>query len=312
MEVFGEHEVVQRLRHFLPVDGHQPVVHPVPRKRVAGRGRLRKFVLVVRKPQVEPATVNVELASEVPARHRRALDVPAGATCAPRRVPDGGCRFVGLRALPQCKIVGVALAAQLCLTRGFEGIERLVGERPVGGPTADVEVHIARGIRICWRRICMTGLDQLGNELVHLRNRRGRPRLVRRRRNADRRVCRREFELHPVRKRPPRLVVGRVDQHLVVDIGDVAHECDAVGCCKPAPQHIEGERGPEVADVWARLHRGSTNVDADLASLEGREVAQRLRLGVIEPEYHGIKTTGARVRRSCVRGRHALREGRPV
>ena len=60
-------------------------MHPVARELVAGRGRLGELVLVVREAQVEPATVDVERAAQIAARHRRALDVPAGATIAPRR-----------------------------------------------------------------------------------------------------------------------------------------------------------------------------------------------------------------------------------
>ena len=60
--VLGEDEVEQRLRHLLAADGHEAVVHPVPREGIAGRGRLRELVLVVREAQVEPAAVDVELA----------------------------------------------------------------------------------------------------------------------------------------------------------------------------------------------------------------------------------------------------------
>jgi hypothetical protein len=52
--VGGEGEVAERLRHLLPVDRHEAVVHPVPGERVAGRGGLRQLVLVVREAQVEP------------------------------------------------------------------------------------------------------------------------------------------------------------------------------------------------------------------------------------------------------------------
>ena len=83
-DVFGEHEVAERLRHLLPVDGDEPVVHPVARERVArGRG-LGELVLVVREAQVETAAVDVELGAEVSTRHRGALDMPTRATRTPR------------------------------------------------------------------------------------------------------------------------------------------------------------------------------------------------------------------------------------
>ena len=59
-----------------------------PAREALPRSRgLRELVLVVREAEVEAAAVDVEGAAEVALAHRRALDVPAGATGAPRRAP---------------------------------------------------------------------------------------------------------------------------------------------------------------------------------------------------------------------------------
>ena len=55
---------------------------------------------------------------------------------------------------------------------------------------------------------------------------------------------------------------------------------------QPAPQHVEVDRRADVAHVRLRLHRQPAHVDARLALLEGDEVADRARSGVVEPEGH--------------------------
>ena len=132
-DVLGEDEVEQRLRHLLAADGHEAVVHPVPREGVAGRRRLRELVLVMREAQVEAAAVDVELGAEVAARHRGALDVPSGSARAPRRLPDGRGGLVGLRALPEGEVARVALAARVGVLGRLHRVERLPRERAVVG-----------------------------------------------------------------------------------------------------------------------------------------------------------------------------------
>ena len=96
--------------------------------------------------------------------------------------------------------------------------------------------------------------------------------------------ARENCEFHPVRERPPRLGVGRVREHLVVDVGDVAHERDATEAVgEPAAQDVEAQRAAEVPDVRPGLHRRAADVDRDVRGVERHEVAQRLRLGVVEP-----------------------------
>src|SRR6267154_1678482 len=55
----------------------------------------------MRKLQVLPAAVNVEMRSQQFRAHRRALDMPARTPVAPRRLPEG---LALLGALPQDKI----------------------------------------------------------------------------------------------------------------------------------------------------------------------------------------------------------------
>ena len=84
---------------------------------------LRDFVLVMRKLQVLPAAVNVEMRSQQLRAHRRTLDVPARTPIAPGRLPKG-LAFLG--ALPQDEIEWIALGrVDLDPLSGTQILERL-------------------------------------------------------------------------------------------------------------------------------------------------------------------------------------------
>src|SRR5205823_11717052 len=98
-DLADRHKVPQALRHLLPLQRHEAVVHPRPRP-VDAPGALanHRFALVVRELEVDAASVDVERRSEILVRHRVALDLPARATLAPGARPRG---LVPLRPLPQ-------------------------------------------------------------------------------------------------------------------------------------------------------------------------------------------------------------------
>ncbi len=89
---------------------------------------LENFGLVLGEAQVVPSAVNIEFSLKMVQRHRRALDVPTGASGPPRRLP---CGFVGLGRLPQCEVLVVPLArtrvvhASSCSrANGIDGLAR--------------------------------------------------------------------------------------------------------------------------------------------------------------------------------------------
>ena len=118
-------------------------MHPVAGEAVARGRRLRELVLVMREAQVEPAAVDVELGAEVAPTHRGALDVPARTARTPRRLPGGVGRFVGLGALPQGEVAGIALAARIRVGGRLHRVDLLMGQGAVRGPRPHVEVHVA-------------------------------------------------------------------------------------------------------------------------------------------------------------------------
>ena len=80
-------------------------VQPEADERFAGeRFRLRDFVFVMGKRQVDAAGVDVERFAQVLHRHHGALDVPAGTAGAERRFPGG---FAVLLRFPENEVAGV-------------------------------------------------------------------------------------------------------------------------------------------------------------------------------------------------------------
>src|SRR5665213_1306537 len=100
-------KIAETLRHLCTFDFYKAVVHPVIRHhgRAMRAARLGDFVLMMRKDQVEPATMNVEDVAEIGRGHRGALDVPARTSPAPRTFP---ARFIDGRLLPQHEIGAVS------------------------------------------------------------------------------------------------------------------------------------------------------------------------------------------------------------
>ena len=133
----------------------------------------------------------------------------------------------------------------------------------------------------------MALLDQLGDQLEHLRDVAGGGRLVGRRGDVERVVGLVELALHRVGEVVPGpALLGRLDQDLVVDVGDVADERDVVAAvAQPALQHVEVHRRPDVPDVRLRLHGQAADVETRLPLLEGHEVTDLAGLGVVEPEH---------------------------
>ena len=91
-------KVTQRLGHLLIIDTHETIVHPVVDERMLMRAfTLRNLVFMMGKLQVLSAAMYIEMFTQIMLAHRRAFDMPAGTSHAPRRIPLG---FSGLRGFP--------------------------------------------------------------------------------------------------------------------------------------------------------------------------------------------------------------------
>src|SRR4029079_5266229 len=113
------------------------------------------------------ATVDPELRPELLRRHRGALDVPAGTTDAPRRLPGGVLTL--LRRLPESEVPRILLRRFRPLPLDLVG--PLAGERAVALEAGDAEVDVPVD------RVRVPGGDQLLDHRDDLGHRRGRERL---------------------------------------------------------------------------------------------------------------------------------------
>ena len=101
---------------------------------------------MVGKTQIHPTTVNIEGFSEIPGRHRRALEVPSRSTAPPWGWPRCTRWLVVLVPLPEGKVLRIALGTRLSLALG-EVLHTLIRELAIGLPGGHREIDISRAIR---------------------------------------------------------------------------------------------------------------------------------------------------------------------
>ena len=272
-------DVPDRLRHLLAAQPQHAVVRPHLRERPPARLGLRDLVLVVREDQIAPASVQRELATQPPLRHRRALDVPARPSPPPRRLPPGV--LTGLVALPEREVERIALVLARLRRPGSlqQLVDALVAEHPVAVEAAHREVHVAAGL------VGVPARDQLLDQRHDLGHRLARQRLAVGPSQAQQ-VGVGDVGLgHLARQRVRRhaLVDGRrVD--LVVDVGDVLDQQHRL----PAPlqvalHQLEHHERPRVSDVDAVVDGGPAHVHADRAVGARLQLAQLARQRVADP-----------------------------
>src|SRR6185312_3148974 len=214
--------------------------------------------------QVHSAAMDVEFGTQIGASHRRAFQMPAGASAAPRCGPGG---FAGLGRLPQGEVALIAFAGGRAFAL-MNVVDLVAGQLPVLRVAEHVEVDItAGGIRVI-------GFDQAFHQLDHLGDVAGGPRLGRRWQDVQgvvgggkgAFVGGRPFPPWPARR-------GGLGEDLVVDVGDVADEGDvAAARDQPAAQDVEGHAAADVADVRKALDGGATQVDGDVALAQRNEI----------------------------------------
>src|SRR5256885_2593128 len=96
----------------------------------------------MRKDVADTAGVQVEALAEVTGAHRRTLDVPAGKSRAPRRIPHQ--RPMRFGALPEREIGRVAFARVELRSNALpERLANVPGEPSVAGEPPHREVHRA-------------------------------------------------------------------------------------------------------------------------------------------------------------------------
>ena len=259
-------------------------MHPhVGHHRVAeGATGLGDLVLVVREHEVDAAAVDVEHLAQMLPAHRRALDVPARPAASPRALPAGKLRR---RGLPQHEVGGVLLVGRdLDARAGDHFVERAPGEFAVTRHRGHMEQHVPV------RHIGVAGGDEALDDLDHLADVLGRPRLDVRRQHAQRRdvgVELRQRALGQVADRNAFLSRAGVD--LVVHVGDVAHIPDMilpVTMAQEPVQHVEHDDGPRIADVGVVVDGGAADVHPHVLLVDRPELLLAAGQRVPELERH--------------------------
>ena len=294
------HRVAHRLRHLLALKRDHAVVHPETSEPIAGSLRLSHLVLMVRETQIQAATVDIERLTQVLARHRRALDVPARTAAAPRRNPRGRQRIAILMALPHSEVTRIALTARIGVAGVLHVIDRLMRQATVGRVRTDIEIHVARTVL---SRIRVPRIDQPLDEREHLGHVAGRARLIRRRQNTQRRIRLTERRLKTVGQREPLLISHiiraqlirirererRLLQNLVIDIRDVTDHRDVETAVRePAAQNVERNSRTHMPHMRHTLNRRATVIQPHVPLSYRDEIVDGTGTGVIKTQAHEL------------------------
>ena len=285
-------EVAEALAHLLALDLQEAVVEPVVghHLRAVGAARLGDLVLMVREDQVEAAGMDVEHRPEIALAHRGALDVPAGAPPAPRRLPAG---LLGRGLLPEDEIGRVPLVGVDGDARAGDVVREVAAaELAIVGHGIDREQHLAG------RLVGVLAADQLGDERLHALDVVGGTRLVRGLERAE--------GLHVLEillgrllgdladrfvERQAGIVAGGAGVDLVVDVRDVAHIGNvpgAVEVAQQAEQQVEDDHRPGVADMGVVVDGGAAHVHAHVIGIEGDEILPGPGQRVVEAQYRRL------------------------
>ena len=269
-------EIARGLGHLLVVRVDVAVVHPVFGERLARRALgLGNLVFVMREDQVDAAAVDVKRLPEVFHAHGRALNVPAGAAHPPRAFPGRFARFL---RFPEGEIHGMALEiAHFHARAAFQVVQVLAGELAIAGAVRlGVEIDVA--VYLVGQALVFQLFNQ-GDDLADVFG-----------------GARMHVRLHHAQGlgvlevlsdiflgdgvHGGMFLVGAAN-HFVVNVGKVLHKLDLVAHVgEKAPQGVENDKRPRVADVEIVIHRRPAGVNAHLALVDGHEFFLFARHGV--------------------------------
>ncbi len=245
-------------------------MHPVFRKfPVVGRFRLGDLILMMREDQVFTARVDINLISQIPFAHDRALDMPARTSFTPGRFPE---RLPFLLRLPQHEIQrilllllaghqqGTAAAAQI--------VQILVREFTILAKTPGLKIH-----RAVLPHIGMILVDQRLDHLDHA------PDLLRRLRMRGGRLhvqglhvlsALLDIALGDHGRIHPFLI--RLLDDLIIHIGKIGNIVDRISLMFHVTSgRVKNDHRPRIPDMNQVIHRRPAHIHADLPFHQGYE-----------------------------------------
>ena len=208
--------------------------------------------------------MQIDLFAQVTNRHRRALDMPARTTRPPRTCP---LRLPRLRTLPQGEVHRVLFL--------HPNVRRLCRDHVLQRSTRQLAVarHLTHAVvHIAARRIRHPLLNQPVDQVDHLWDLLGRPRMHIGRRNPQLPPLPHERRYLPLRQlRDSDPLLRRTSDQLVVDVGEVVHETDP-----PSPPLEESAQGVEDDDRH-RMAQVRVVVWRDPADVHRNRIIDRLK-----------------------------------
>ncbi len=277
-------EIALGLGHLFSVDGQVFRMEPVAGKGLAGGGfGLGDLVLVVGEDIVDPTRVDIQGFAQETHGHRRAFEVPAGASAADLGLPGG---LVLLGPLPKHKVPGIVL---LVFVRVHPGagqvfVQSYPRELAIGREGRDSVVDRVAGT------VGMAALVQRLDQLGHLIDIVGRPGVVLGPLDPQSVEVFEECLDIPVCELPqgqPDLV--GTSNRLVVDVGQVHHlghaPAEELEC--PSEDVLE-EKGPQIPDVGKVINRGTAGIETGMTLLETLERFKPPSQGVVEMQTNVV------------------------
>ena len=265
---------------------------------------LGNLALVMGEDEVAAPAVQIDRGSEEARAHHGALDVPARAARTPRAVPGGLARRL---SLPEHEVERIALARIVGPVAALVGHGQHLRALQVAEP-AEARPGVDAVVDAAARRVRETALDEHAHRGDDVGDDVGRARVVVRRADIEHLHVADEVRRPAVAQRAPVLPqLGRLAQHVVVDVGDVldiAHRQPLA--LQVTHEHVGGRVGEGVAQVRGVVGRDAAHIEADGATngLEGLDGAGQ---GVVEPHLFQVSSFRGRPARSeAPRGRPPL------
>ena len=224
--------------------------------------------------------MDVEGLAQMRGAHRRAFDVPARPTAAPRTVP---ARLIGERRLPQHEVGRILLVRRHLDPRaGDQLVARAPRQSAVVAHARHAEQHVAfGGIGVAVGDQALDHGDHLADIL------RGTRFDVGGQRAEAAHVALVGVAGAPGQRLDALVVVGGPHDDAVVDVGDVAHVGDArISPLEQAIEHVEHHDRPRIADMDIVVDGRAADIETHMACIERHERFFFARQRVVDDEGH--------------------------
>ena len=231
---------------------------------VMGAARLGHFIFMVRKDQIQPASMNIKRFTKVMLCHGRTFDMPSRTPFASvkRVIP---ARLVIIAWFPQDKVRRIALVrGHLDPRTSNHVIHTAARQLAIARHGGDAEQHMPLS------HIGMAFFDQQRDHGNHLVNEGGGTRLmVRRQRPQCGYIAVKAGDRIVTQLPDINIAFSGTGDDLVINIGDVAHIGHLrIVMTQQTHQHVKYDNRPRIADMNAVIDRWPAGIDAHILCIQ--------------------------------------------